>query len=215
MNVINGKQAGEPADPEGAGSERSSRVERYTAETEVCLQLSLGGSGRAHVSTGVGFFDHMLTLLARHGLFDLEIKAQGDLETGAHHTVEDVGLCLGQAIDRALGDKAGIVRYGYACIPMDEALAEVALDVSGRPYLAWSAELPSGTTIGGFDVDLAKEFFQAVVSAAKITVHVRLLAGANPHHMVEAIFKAFARALRAAVDNDPRFSGIPSSKGSL
>lgn len=205
-------------DVEGGGPEaggRRVRVERRTGETSVVLELNLDGEGVARVNTGIGFFDHMLTLLARHSLIDLDIDAQGDLETGAHHTVEDVGICLGRALDEALGGKTGILRYGEAHVPMDESLAHAALDLSGRPFLAWTADLPSATVIGGFDVDLALEFFQAVVSNARITAHVRLLAGTNPHHMVEAIFKAFARALRTAVGPDPRGGGIPSTKGVL
>jgi imidazoleglycerol-phosphate dehydratase len=198
----------------GTGGRRA-RVERRTAETEIVLVLDLDGEGTARVDTGVGFFDHMLTLLARHGLFDLAINAQGDLETGAHHTVEDVGICLGRALDQALGDKAGIVRYGDAHVPMDESLAHVALDLSGRPYLAWQGDILPSTVIGGFDTDLALEFFQAVTANARLTAHVHLLEGSNPHHMVEAVFKAFARALRVAAGPDPRRSGIPSTKGVL
>jgi len=198
----------------GMGGRRA-RVERRTAETDIVLELALDGTGAAHIDTGVGFFNHMLTLLARHGMVDLSVVARGDLDTGAHHTVEDVGICLGQALGEALGDKAGIRRYGDAFVPMDESLAHVALDVSGRPFLAWEVELLPSTVIGGFSTDLTIEFFRAVVANARLTAHVRLLAGANPHHMVEALFKAFARALEQAVDLDPRRPGIPSTKGIL
>lgn len=193
---------------------RRALVKRRTAETDVTLELALDGTGGVQVATGIGFFDHMLTLFGRHGLFNLKLQAKGDLETGAHHTVEDVGICLGMALDAALGDKAGIRRYGEAAIPMDEALAQVVLDLSGRSHLAWGADLP-GVAIGGFDTDLAEEFFQAVVGNGRLTVHVRLLAGSNPHHMVEAIFKAFGRALSAAVEADERHGGVPSTKGML
>jgi len=178
------------------------------------LDLVLDGSGDVRVATGIGFFDHMLTLLGRHGHFDLNLRAEGDLETGAHHTVEDVGICLGLALEAALGDKAGIRRYGEAHVPMDESLAQVVVDLSGRPYLAWGAELP-GVEIGGFTTDLAEEFFQAVVGNGRLTLHVRLLTGSNPHHMVEAVFKAFARALSAALVVDARQGGVPSTKGML
>lgn len=196
-----------------AGARRA-KVERRTAETTVALELGLDGTGDVRVATGIGFFDHMLTLLGRHGHFDLNLKAEGDLETGAHHTVEDVGICLGLALEAALGDKAGIRRYGEAHIPMDESLAQVVVDLSGRPYLAWGVELP-GVEIGGFATDLAEEFFQAVVGNGRLTLHVRLLAGSNPHHMVEAIFKALARALSAALAVDARQGGVPSTKGLL
>lgn len=193
---------------------RRAKVQRRTAETNVSLELALDGTGDVRVSTGIGFFDHMLTLLGRHGHFDLNLNAEGDLETGAHHTVEDVGICLGLALEAALGDKAGIRRYGEAVIPMDESLAQVVLDLSGRSYLAWSADLPPAV-IGGFATDLAEEFFQAVAGNGRLTLHVRLLAGSNPHHMVEAIFKAFARALSAALEVDGRHHGVPSTKGML
>ena len=162
----------------------------------------------------MGFLDHMLDLLARHGRLDLEVEAKGDLATGAHHTVEDTGLCLGHALDEALGDRAGITRYGHALVPMDEALGTCALDVSGRPFCAWRVELPPGA-IGNFDHELAEEFFRAVANAAKLTLHVRVDAGTNAHHMIEAAFKAFARALRQAVAVDPGETGVPSTKGTL
>jgi imidazoleglycerol-phosphate dehydratase len=193
---------------------RSAQIQRRTGETDVRLTLALDGSGDGARETGVGFLDHMLDLLARHGRLDLEVAASGDLQTGAHHTVEDVGICLGQALDEALGDRAGIVRYGSATIPMDEARASCAIDVSGRAFLAWEAELPAGA-IGNFDHELAEEFFRAVASNAKLTLHLTVEAGTNVHHMIEALFKAFARALRAAVSIDPTESGVPSTKGTL
>jgi len=193
---------------------RSAQINRRTGETDVRLTLALDGSGDGARATGVGFLDHMLDLLARHGRLDLEVAASGDLQTGAHHTVEDVGICLGQALDEVLGDRAGIYRYGSATIPMDEARASCAIDVSGRAFLAWEAELPAGA-IGNFDHELAEEFFRAVSSNAKLTLHMTVEAGTNVHHMIEALFKAFARALRAAVSIDPTETGVPSTKGTL
>ncbi len=193
---------------------RSAEIHRRTGETDVRLTLALDGSGDGARATGVGFLDHMLDLLARHGRLDLEVAATGDLQTGAHHTVEDVGICLGQALDEALGDRAGIFRYGTATIPMDEARASCAVDVSGRAFLAYGAALPSGA-IGNFDHELAEEFFRAVASNAKLTLHLTVEAGTNVHHIIEALFKAFARALRAAVAIDPTESGVPSTKGTL
>ena len=192
---------------------RKSSKERSTAETRIALELDLDG-GPASSETGVGFLDHMLDLLARHGRLGLEVRASGDLETGAHHTVEDVGIVLGQAIDEALGDRAGIRRYGSALVPMDESLAECAIDISGRPYVAFDADLPA-TSIAGFDTELTEEFFRAVANNSKMTLHVRVRYGTNAHHMVEAAFKAFARALRQAVSIDPDESGVPSTKGTL
>jgi imidazoleglycerol-phosphate dehydratase len=192
---------------------RAAKKERRTAETEIRLSLDLDG-GEANVSTGVGFLDHMLELLSRHGRLGLELEASGDLETGAHHTTEDVGIVIGQALDEALGDRGGIRRFGQAIVPMDEALAECALDISGRPLCVFEAELPA-TSIAGFDAELAEEFFRAVASSAKLTLHVSVRYGTNVHHMVEACFKAFARALREAVEVDPRETGIPSTKGTL
>jgi imidazoleglycerol-phosphate dehydratase len=192
---------------------RTAEIKRSTKETEVSMKLSLDG-GEAKISTGVGFLDHMLDLLARHGRLGLELEAKGDLETGAHHTTEDVGIVLGQAIDQALGDRAGIRRYGFATVPMDEALAECAVDISGRPLLVWEAELPD-VAIAGFDAELAEEFFRAVSSNAKMTLHVGVSYGSNAHHMIEAAFKAFARALREAVSVDPDEPGVPSTKGTL
>jgi imidazoleglycerol-phosphate dehydratase len=193
---------------------RSADITRTTGETDITLRLGLDGSGAGTRTTGVGFFDHMLDLLARHGRLDLDVTAQGDLQTGAHHTVEDTGIVFGQALDQALGDRAGIYRYGHAVVPMDEARAACAIDVSGRPYLRFDGELPGGVT-GGFEHELAEEFFRAVATNAKLTLHVDLQAGTNAHHMIEACFKAFARALRAAVAIDPTETGIPSTKGVL
>jgi len=193
---------------------RSADIHRTTGETDVRLTLALDGSGDGGRDTGVGFLDHMLDLLARHGRLDLDVAASGDLQTGAHHTVEDVGICLGQALDEALGDRAGIFRYGSATIPMDEARASCAIDVSGRAFLAFEAQLPAGA-IGNFDHELTEEFFRAVASNAKLTLHLTVEAGTNVHHMIEALFKAFARALRAAVAIDPTETGVPSTKGTL
>ncbi|HMA28152.1 MAG: imidazoleglycerol-phosphate dehydratase HisB [Solirubrobacterales bacterium] len=192
---------------------RRAEINRETKETRVRLRLDLDG-GEAKVSTGVGFLDHMLDLLARHGRLGLELEASGDLETGAHHTTEDIGICLGQAIDQALGDRAGIRRYGSALVPMDEALADCAIDISGRPLCAFAADLPD-VTIAGFDTELTEEFFRAVSSNTKMTLHLWVRSGSNAHHMVEACFKAFARALREAVSIDPEESGVPSTKGTL
>lgn len=194
---------------------RSSEIARATKETDIRLALTLDGSGAGTRSTGVGFFDHMLDLLARHGRLDLEVGVTGDLETGAHHTVEDTGIVLGQALDEALADRAGITRYGHAVVPMDEARASCAVDLSGRPFLAFGApELPAGVT-GGFEHELAEEFFRAVSTNARMTLHLQVEAGANAHHMIEALFKAFARALREAVAIDPDEIGVPSTKGVL
>ena len=193
---------------------RTAEISRSTNETRIELRLDLDGAGGGQRASGVGFFDHLLDALARHGGLDLELSVQGDLETGPHHTVEDTGLALGQALDAALGDRAGIRRFGQAVVPMDEALASCAVDVSGRPHTAFAADFPA-ERVGDFDTDLAEEFVRAVANAAKLTVHLRVEAGTNAHHMVEAAFKAFARALRAAVELDPRASGIPSTKGLL
>jgi imidazoleglycerol-phosphate dehydratase len=192
---------------------RTAEISRDTKETQISLKLSLDG-GDARISTGVGFLDHMLDLLARHGRLGLEVEAKGDLETGAHHTTEDVGIVLGQAIDQALGDRAGIRRYGFATIPMDEALAECAIDISGRPLTVYEADLPD-VAIADFDTELTEEFFRAVSNNSKMTLHVRVRDGSNAHHMVEAAFKAFARALRQAVSIDPDEPGVPSTKGTL
>src|SRR5450759_719149 len=188
---------------------RSATIERRTGETDVRLALSLEGTGAGMRETGVGFLDHMLDLLARHGRMDLEVRVSGDLQTGAHHTAEDTAIVIGQALDQALGDRAGIVRYGWATVPMDEARAS---DISGRPFTLFEAELPPGST-GGFEHELTEEFFRALANAAKLTLHLRVEAGSNAHHMIEAAFKAFARALRQAVAIDPGESGVPSTKG--
>jgi imidazoleglycerol-phosphate dehydratase len=192
---------------------RTATRERSTAETQIRLSLDLDG-GEARAATGVGFLDHMLDLLARHGRLGLQVEATGDLGTGAHHTVEDVGIVLGQALDEALADRAGIRRYGSALVPMDESLAECAIDISGRPLCVFDADLPV-TSIAGFDTELTEEFFRAVANGAKLTMHVSVRYGANAHHMIEACFKAFARALRVAVSVDPEESGVPSTKGTL
>jgi imidazoleglycerol-phosphate dehydratase len=197
-----------------AGKGRIGRVERATKETRIQISLNLDGSGESSIDTGVGFFDHMLTHIARHGLFDLKVKADGDLEIDAHHTVEDVGICLGNAFAEALGEPAGIKRYGHAVIPMDEALAEAAIDVSGRPFLAFEAKLPKNK-VGEFDAELTEEFFRAFAVNSRTTVHIVLRYGQNTHHCIEGIFKAFARALDAATSSDPRVTGVPSTKGML
>src|SRR5690349_2106568 len=193
---------------------RAAEITRKTNETDVTLRLELDGAGAAERATGVGFLDHMLDLLARHGRLDLDVAVTGDLETGAHHTVEDTGLSFGQALDRALGDRSGIRRYGHAVVPMDEARASCAIDISGRPFVAFSGALPPGAT-GGFDHELTEEFFRAVANTARLTLHVTVEAGTNAHHMIEASFKAFARALREAVEIDPTETGVPSTKGTL
>ncbi|HEV3033320.1 MAG TPA: imidazoleglycerol-phosphate dehydratase HisB [Solirubrobacteraceae bacterium] len=193
---------------------RTATIERATAETDVRLTLTLEGVGAGARQTGVGFLDHMLDLLARHGRIDLDVNVSGDLHTGAHHTAEDTAIVLGQALDRALGDRAGIARYGSATVPMDEARASCAIDVSGRPFTLFEAELPPGAT-GGFEHELTEEFFRALANAAKLTLHLRVETGSNAHHMIEAAFKAFARALRQAVAIDPTETGVPSTKGTL
>ena len=192
---------------------RTAKIERETRETKISLELGLDG-GEVTVATGVGFFDHMLELLGRHGRVALSVKAEGDLETGAHHTVEDVGIALGQALDAALGDRSGIRRYGYTAVPMDESLAICAIDISGRPLCVFEADLPEAA-IAGFDSELAEEFFRAVAANAKITLHLGTRYGTNLHHMIEACFKAFARALREAIAIDPDEDGVPSTKGTL
>jgi imidazoleglycerol-phosphate dehydratase len=193
---------------------RKANVERKTRETDVAVRLDLDGSGKASISTGLGFFDHMLELVAGHGLFDLSVEARGDLQTGGHHTVEDVGICLGTALAEAVGDKRGINRYGSMLVPMDESLVLVALDLSGRPYFAYEGA-PVGEAIAGFDAGLVAEFFRALVNHARVTMHVRVLAAGDLHHTIEAVYKAFGKALRQAVEVDPRATGIPSTKGVL
>jgi imidazoleglycerol-phosphate dehydratase len=193
---------------------RTATIARKTVETDVSLALTLDGTGAGTRATGVGFLDHMLDLLARHGRIDLDLAVSGDLQTGAHHTAEDTAIVLGQALDQALGDRAGIVRYGSASVPMDEARASCAIDISGRPFTLFEAELPPGAT-GGFEHELTEEFFRALANAAKLTLHLRVETGTNAHHMIEAAFKAFARALRQAVAIDPTETGVPSTKGTL
>jgi imidazoleglycerol-phosphate dehydratase len=193
---------------------RQATTERSTGETDVRVSVSLDGTGAGERRTGVGFFDHMLDAVARHARIDLDVDATGDLETGAHHTVEDVGLALGSSLDEALGDRSGIERFGHAVVPMDEARASAAVDLSGRPHLAFEGDVPK-LVIGGFESELVEEFLRAVASTARLTLHVRVEAGTNAHHVVEAAFKAFARALRAAVALDPSELGVPSTKGLL
>jgi imidazoleglycerol-phosphate dehydratase len=193
---------------------RTATIERKTGETDVRLTLGLDGSGEGTRETGVGFLDHMLDLLARHGRLDLDVRVAGDLQTGAHHTAEDTAIVLGQALDEALGERKGITRYGAATVPMDEARASCAIDISGRPFTLFEADLPPGST-GGFEHELTEEFFRALANAAKLTLHLRVEAGTNAHHMIEASFKAFARALREAVSIDPTEHGVPSTKGTL
>ncbi len=194
---------------------RTATVTRNTAETQIELTLNLDGAGDAELSTGLPFFEHMLTQIARHGLIDIKIEAQGDLEVDAHHTVEDVGIVLGQAFAQAIGDKSGIYRYGHAYVPLDEALSRVVVDLSGRPGLFYAVDY-TRARIGDFDVDLLREFFQGFVNHAMVSLHLDNLKGINAHHQAETLFKAFGRALRMAVTPDPRMSGIvPSTKGSL
>ncbi len=193
---------------------RRAAIHRKTNETEISLEVHLDGSGQADIKTGVGFFDHMLDLLARHSLIDLQIQAAGDLHVDQHHTVEDVGICLGQAVRDAVGDKAGIRRYGHCILPMEEALVTTAVDLSGRYYLAFQADFPS-SKIGEFDSELVEDFWQAFAANALCNLHVVLHHGRNSHHISEAIFKSSARSLRMAVESDPRVCGIPSTKGTL
>ncbi len=198
-----------------ASTDRTAEVSRNTAETRITVRLNLDGTGQSSLHTGIGFFDHMLEQIARHGLIDLEVRADGDLHIDGHHTVEDVGITIGQAFARAVGDKKGIRRYGHAYVPLDEALSRVVVDLSGRPGLVQNIPFTSGM-IGGFDTQLTHEFFQGFVNHAGVTLHIDNLRGVNAHHQCETVFKAFARALRAAVERDPRSAGtIPSTKGSL
>jgi imidazoleglycerol-phosphate dehydratase len=194
---------------------RSAEVSRKTKETQLQVRVDLDGTGRAEVKTGIGFFDHMLEALARHGLLDLVVECRGDLHVDGHHTVEDTGIVLGQAIAKALGDRAGIRRYADATVPLDEALVRVVTDVSGRPFLSYHVDIPKWQMLGDYDVFLTPEFFRAVVLNAGLTVHIDLIRGDNPHHIVEATFKAFARALDLATTRDPRIAGVPSTKGVL
>jgi imidazoleglycerol-phosphate dehydratase len=196
-------------------SSRTARVERDTRETQITVEVNLDGSGRAELATGVPFLDHMLDQIARHGLVDLVVRARGDLHIDAHHTVEDIGITLGQAVAKALGDKSGLTRYGHAYVPLDEALSRVVIDLSGRPGLEFHVPFVRAM-IGAFDVDLTHEFFQGFVNHALVTLHVDNLRGQNAHHQAETVFKAFARALRMAATPDPRSAGVvPSTKGTL
>jgi len=193
---------------------RTARLRRETTETKIDLAIDLDGTGKGEIRTGVGFFDHMLTLLAKHSLIDLTVTADGDLHIDAHHTVEDVGICFGKALAQALGDKAGIRRYGDATVPMDETLVTAAVDLSGRPFLVWKVAVPP-ETLGTFNTGLAEEFWRAVSSAGGFNLHVVGHHGHNSHHIIEGVFKAAARALRQAVEPDPRGGGVPSTKGVL
>ncbi len=194
---------------------REAQVIRNTLETQITVRLNLDGAGRSKLSTGIGFFDHMLDQVARHGLMDMEVSAKGDLHIDAHHTVEDVGITLGQAFVKAVGDKVGLRRYGHAYVPLDEALSRVVVDLSGRPGLEYNLDF-SRILIGGFDVDLTREFFQGFVNHALVTLHIDNLKGRNAHHQAETVFKAFGRALRRAAEPDPRMQGqLPSTKGAL
>ena len=196
-------------------SERTARIARTTKETDIELSIDLDGTGATDIDTGIGFFDHMLTAFGRHGLFDLSVRAEGDLEVDGHHTVEDVGIVAGQAFTRALGDKRGIRRFGSIALPMDEALILAAVDISGRGQLFWEADVPA-VMVGAFDATLAKEFFIAFAANAGVTLHIRELAGENTHHVIEGMFKAVARAMRQAVEADPRMGdALPPTKGAL
>jgi imidazoleglycerol-phosphate dehydratase len=197
-----------------SASKRNASISRETKETQIALSINLDGVGDASISTGVGFFDHMLDLLSRHSLIDLSVKAKGDLHIDPHHTVEDVGIVLGQAIEKAVGDKRGIYRYGWAIVPMDETLAQVAIDLSGRPAFVFNVKFKRGN-IGDFPTELVEEFWKSVAVNAKMNLHISVAYGANNHHISEAIFKATAKALRQAVSPDPRNPGVPSTKGSL
>ncbi|HEX3356346.1 MAG TPA: imidazoleglycerol-phosphate dehydratase HisB [Tepidisphaeraceae bacterium] len=193
---------------------RSSDISRKTKETNIRVALNLDGTGVASIKTGVGFFDHMLDLLSRHSLIDLAVEAQGDLHIDAHHTVEDVGIVIGQSIEKSLGDKKGIYRYGWAIVPMDESLAQVAIDLSGRPAFIYNVAY-RGSMIGNFPVELVEEFFKSISTNAKMNLHINVPYGTNNHHIAEAIFKAFAKSLRQAIESDPRNPNVPSTKGSL
>ena len=193
---------------------RRAEMERKTAETQISIKLNMDGEGKCDIATGIGFLDHMLTLLAKHSFMDLTVKAKGDLEVDSHHTVEDIGIVLGEALQEALGDKAGIHRYGNCFIPMDETLAQVCLDFSGRPFLIFGAEIPK-IKLGNYDTEMTEEFFRAVAMHCGLTLHIRVLYGSNVHHIIEAIFKAFARAVAEASAMDPRVKGVMSSKGVL
>lgn len=193
---------------------RKAEIKRKTSETDVRLSLNLDGTGKSKINTGIGFLDHMLTLWSRHGLFDLNLSAKGDFQVDFHHTVEDIGISLGTAINKALGDKKGIIRYGYSIVPMDEALALVSLDISGRPYLAYEVK-STQKKIGDFPINLIEEMFRALVNKSGITLHIKLLSGKEAHHIFEAIFKGLSKALNMAITTNPRSRGIPSTKGLL
>ncbi len=193
---------------------RCAEIKRKTAETQISVKLTLDGEGKCDIATGIGFLDHMLTLLAKHSFMDLTVRAKGDLEVDSHHTVEDIGIVLGEALREALGDKAGIHRYGNCFIPMDETLAQACLDFSGRPFLVFGAEIPK-IKLGNYDAEMTEEFFRAVAMHCGLTLHIRVLYGSNVHHIIEAIFKAFARAVAEAAAVDPRVKGVMSSKGVL
>jgi len=193
---------------------RIAKIERATKETSIQLEINIDGSGKSELNSSIPFLDHMLEQIARHGLVDLKVTAKGDREIDDHHTVEDIGICLGEALNKAVGNKSGIVRYGHSYVPLDEALSRVVLDFSGRPGLEYHIDFPK-ETVGGFDIDLFKEFFQAVSNHGKITMHIDNLRGGNNHHIIETVFKAFGRALRMALELDARQSGIPSTKGAL
>jgi len=197
-----------------SSTNRTATIERTTKETSIKLSLDLDGTGKSQLDSGIPFLDHMLEQIARHGLIDLIIDAKGDLEIDAHHTVEDIGICLGEALREAIGDKRGIVRYGHGYVPLDEALSRVVLDLSGRPGMEYNIAFPK-ETVGGFDIELFKEFFQAVSNHGRITLHIDTIRGNNNHHIIETVFKAFGRALRMAVESDPRVDDVPSTKGAL
>ena len=200
--------------PKAAGKPRRAEVSRKTRETQITLRLDLDGEGRGDVESPIGFLNHMLALLARHASVDLAVKAAGDTDVDPHHTVEDIGICLGQALAEALGPKEGIARFGCAAVPMDESLAQVSLDLSGRPFLVYQVEFP-GERVGEFETELVRDFLQAFATHARMTLHVRVPYGSNDHHIAEAVFKALARALKTAVARDPRVRGAPSTKGVL
>jgi len=194
---------------------RTAKIERKTRETQIRAEINLDGTGKYAINTPIPFFDHMLTLMCKHGLFDMKLKAKGDVEIDDHHTVEDTGIVLGKAMKQALGDMKGIARYGQASVPMDEALAQVSLDVSGRQYLVYNVSFPKKSKLREFDPDLIEDFLQAFAGGAGITLHVNLFYGRNTHHIIEAVFKALGRALKQAVSVDPRVRGVPSTKGTL
>ena len=194
---------------------RTAKVERKTKETDIKLSINLDGKGQYSINTSIPFLDHMLSLMCKHGIFDMKLKAKGDIDIDFHHTVEDIGIVLGKAVRQALGDMKGISRYGQATVPMDEALASVSLDVSGRPYLVYKVSFPKKSKIKNFDPDLIEDFLQAFVSNSSITLHVESPYGRNTHHIIEAVFKALGKALRNAVSIDPRMKGIPTTKGKL